>query len=44
MEPDQNEEKLLRSVTLQSERLQLALSAGQLGDWSWEAATDLVSL
>src|SRR6185503_10347692 len=27
-----------------SERLQLALSAGHLGDWSWDAATDLVTL
>ena len=27
-----------------AERLQLALSAGELGDWSWDAATDLVSL
>lgn len=27
-----------------AERLQLALSAGQLGDWSWEAATDIVTL
>ena len=27
-----------------SQRLQLALSAGQLGDWSWEAATDIVTL
>ena len=26
-----------------SERLQLALSAGQLGDWSWDAQTDLVT-
>jgi PAS domain S-box-containing protein len=26
------------------ERLQLALSAGQLGDWTWEARTDLVGL
>jgi PAS domain S-box-containing protein len=27
-----------------AERMQLALSAGGLGDWSWEAATDLVTL
>lgn len=27
-----------------AQRLQLALSAGQLGDWSWDAATDLVTL
>lgn len=27
-----------------AQRLHLALSAGQLGDWTWEAATDLVSL
>ena len=26
------------------ERLQLALTAGGLGDWEWEAATDLVSI
>jgi PAS domain S-box-containing protein len=26
-----------------SERLQLALAAGALGDWSWDASTDLVS-
>src|SRR3954468_9963667 len=25
-------------------RLQLALAAGQLGDWSWDASTDLVTL
>jgi PAS domain S-box-containing protein len=27
-----------------AERLQFALSAGRLGDWSWEAATDLVTM
>ena len=27
-----------------AERLQLALTAGQLGDWSWDAASDLVTL
>jgi len=27
-----------------AQRLQLALSAGQLGDWTWDAATDLVNL
>lgn len=27
-----------------AERLQLALSAGQLGDWSWDASTDRVTL
>ncbi|MEO6711388.1 MAG: PAS domain S-box protein, partial [Planctomycetota bacterium] len=27
-----------------AQRMQLALSAGQLGDWSWDAATDLVTL
>ncbi|MDB6039826.1 MAG: hypothetical protein JWM99_3667 [Verrucomicrobiales bacterium] len=27
-----------------AERLQLALSAGHLGDWSWNAATDLLTL
>ncbi|HVT27524.1 MAG TPA: PAS domain S-box protein [Lacipirellulaceae bacterium] len=27
-----------------AERLRLALAAGQLGDWSWDAATDLVTL
>ena len=27
-----------------AERLQLALSAGQLGDWSWDASSDLVTL
>ena len=27
-----------------AERLQLALAAGQLGDWTWDAATDLVNL
>jgi PAS domain S-box-containing protein len=27
-----------------AERMQLALSAGRLGDWNWEAATDLVTL
>ena len=27
-----------------AQRLQLALSAGQLGDWSWDAATDRVTL
>jgi PAS domain S-box-containing protein len=26
-----------------AERLQLALTAGQLGDWSWDARTDLVT-
>ena len=28
----------------QAQRLELALAASGLGDWSWEAATDLVSL
>ena len=27
-----------------TERLQLALSAGQLGDWSWDVPTDVVTL
>ncbi len=27
-----------------AERLQLALSAGELGDWSWDAASDVVTL
>lgn len=27
-----------------AQRLHLALAAGQLGDWSWDAATDLVTL
>jgi PAS domain S-box-containing protein len=27
-----------------AERLQLALAAGALGDWSWEASTDIVSI
>jgi PAS domain S-box-containing protein len=27
-----------------AQRLQLALAAGQLGDWTWDAATDLVNL
>lgn len=27
-----------------AERFQLALAAGRLGDWSWDAATDLISL
>jgi PAS domain S-box-containing protein len=27
-----------------AQRLQLALSAGQLGDWSWDAATDRVTM
>jgi PAS domain S-box-containing protein len=27
-----------------AQRLQLALAAGQLGDWSWDASTDLVNL
>jgi PAS domain S-box-containing protein len=33
-------EERLREGT---ERLQLALAAGQLGDWSWNAATDVVT-
>ncbi|HEX7862795.1 MAG TPA: PAS domain S-box protein [Verrucomicrobiae bacterium] len=34
-------EERLRQGT---ERLQLALDAGQLGDWSWNAATDVVTV
>ncbi|MEX2169060.1 MAG: PAS domain S-box protein [Pirellulales bacterium] len=34
-------EEVVRDV---AERLQLALSAGQLGDWSWDAASDSVTL
>ena len=42
---DVTERKRIEEATRESnERLQLALSAGQFGDWSWEAATDLVSL
>jgi PAS domain S-box-containing protein len=32
------------AVRENSERLQLAFSAGQLGDWSWDATTDVVTL
>ena len=32
------------AVRESAERLQLALSAAQLGDWSWDAATDSVTL
>lgn len=32
------------AVEKAAERLQLALAAGNLGDWSWDAETDLVTL
>lgn len=41
------EQELIRTkeaLRESAERLQLALSAGHLGDWSWEARTDLVIL
>ena len=42
---DITENKLTQEAVRQSaQRLQLALAAGQLGDWSWDAATDLVTL
>ncbi|HEV7815995.1 MAG TPA: ATP-binding protein [Janthinobacterium sp.] len=33
-----------RALSDGAKRLRVALSAGQLGDWSWDAATDLVTL
>lgn len=42
---DQNEDpKAKEELRSSAERLKVALAAGQLGDWSWEAATDLVFL
>jgi signal transduction histidine kinase/ActR/RegA family two-component response regulator len=32
------------ALRLTNERLSIALAAGQLGDWSWDATTDLVTL
>src|SRR5688500_3429165 len=32
-----------QSLEKTAERLRLALEAGELGDWSWDAATDLVT-
>ena len=46
--PEQHAEQLLVGnhdvLRATTERLRLALSAGRLGDWSWAAATDVVSL
>ncbi|HYG75133.1 MAG TPA: PAS domain S-box protein [Planctomycetota bacterium] len=39
--PKRRAEAALRQT---AERLRLALAAGQLGDWHWDAATDLVTL
>ncbi|MDC8758175.1 ATP-binding protein [Janthinobacterium fluminis] len=33
-----------RALRESANRLQVALAAGKLGDWSWDAATDLVTL
>src|SRR5688572_17479530 len=34
----------IRSIFSDAERLRLALEAARLGDWSWDAATDIVTL
>lgn len=36
-------ERRAESIREGPERLQLALSAGELGDWSWDATTDVVT-
>ncbi len=42
---DISERKRIEEATLEStHRLHIALSAGQLGDWSWDTSTDLVTL
>ncbi len=42
---DISERKRIEAATLEStQRLHIALSAGQLGDWSWDTSTDLITL
>ena len=40
----QHQNLTLASAFSDAERLSLALEAARLGDWSWDAATDIVTL
>ncbi len=40
----QHKDLTLASAFSDAERLSLALEAARLGDWSWDAATDVVTM